>query len=346
MNNRKRPTSKKLPTKKAENQIVPRRPSRQPQEMKLPKLISPGAHDVMLYAAALADPWNAPYTVGIPMGGVGLPTFKTTVYRTTMVDTMPATAPTARDGVSWRTGAHVAFCAVELFGDGRLRCRAGSAASEANIPFLYEETTVNPRIVAASIRVTQMGRREDNGMQTFVRRNCYDGEESSATFTQSGMAQANYIPKSNWDLDYKLNVAGHPTNFNAGMTVGIQTLVPSALKVEFIVILESNDDTPVPSVYDLGKYVMTVPSITQSSPTLVPNKLGQITEYASRGTVIPYHESHGDPMARTTPRFLDTVDNVAKTAGSWMDGAAAVGRTLGNVWNTITKAASFIPLIL
>jgi hypothetical protein len=309
-----------------------------------PRLVVPGEADAMLYAAALADPWNAPYSVGIPVGGVGLPTFKTTKYYRKMMSTNELLADYHHHGVDWGTGSNTLGCRISLSETGKLSFFGSpNAAIDNTLRFMQVD---HPRIVSASIRIKRHGRVDDAGIAYSCFRGGFEGEESHPDFTSADELQVNYIPKTNWDLEYKMNVEGHPTHFKSELGLVVRSMVPCQFSVEFIVIIASNDSSPPATNYTEGDFVMTIPSITRSAPSLIPSQMANIANVASRGAVVPSHESQANPLARRTNKFINTVNSVAKDAGHWLEGAGTLAKTVGSAWGAVSAAAPILSMIL
>lgn len=309
---------------------------------KTPSLVqAPGHADALTWSASLADPFNAPYNVGIPIGGAGFPTFKGTAMFRAAISTTPLVAAYAANNVSWASGNHVVELTVALSATGNLTFSwkpDPAGASTVLKTYQYD----HPRIVAAAIRVQRMGRADEAGIEYYQYRNCYDGPEAYPSFTTEDKLQMNYVPKSNWDLEYKLNVTNHPTNFSSSFALGLRTNTACSFSVDFIAIVETNDDTPPASVWNTADYHVVVPSITQPAPTLLPAKLNDLGTIAMKGTFVPPHDSQYDPSARSSPRFLTTISNAAKAAESWLTGATKTGEAIKGAWKAAEK---FAPLV-
>jgi hypothetical protein len=284
--------------------------------------------------------------VGIPIGGTGLPTFKTKKYYRAMFDTKPSTEYEFLDGVNWAPGSHLAYFDMEYPPGGNLTFSAGQDSLANDIQYGPTTNILHGRVVAGSIRITRHGRADDAGSSVIVRRKGYGELESDCWFSPKDNVQVNYIPRTNWDLEYKEQSTGNANNFATGLMVGMKANVPSTYMVEFCIIIESNDSTPPPERYNVGDYSTTKHAITTPAPTILPHGLNKMTQHASKGMVVPYHASHDNFGDTNTPGFIGTINKVANTAGSWLDGASAIGSALSGAWNTVSKVAPWLTMLL
>jgi len=311
-------------------------------------LAAPGTSDAILYAAALADPFGAPFAVGIPYGNAGLPTFKATkMFRATAT-----TVPIPLNGD--RTYRSVAMA----MGDNGIGICI-SFSNTGNLSFTYSinnnlTTTVlgtstqydHGRLVAASFRVTRMGRRDDAGLRCTETRQTYDGEEVETKFVMKDTYQMNYVPKTAWDLDYKKSMNGDPTNFNSEIYAHITPNVKSTFLIDVIAIVESNDDTPPVSKWDTGDYHIVTPSITEVAPTILPGALNRLTTHAAQGNFVTQAVSDADPAARANPNFAGTIAAATKSVDGWMSGAMDIGKALGGAWDMASKYLPMLGMLL
>jgi len=311
-------------------------------------LAAPGTSDAILYAAALADPFGAPYAVGIPYGNAGLPTFKATKMFRATVSTVPIPVGGAR------TFRSVAMAETD---NGLGISISYSAAGTLTFQYSVNNnlTTVvcgtatqydHGRIVAASMRVTRMGRRDDAGLRCTETRIGYDGEEVETKFSMKDTYQMNYIPKTSWDLDYKKSVAGDPTNFTSELYTHITPNVKSTFLVDFICIVETNDDTPPAANWNTGDYHIVTPSITEVAPTILPGALNRLTQHAAQGNFVTQAVADADPASRANPNFSTSIVAATKSVDGWMSGAMDIGKALGGAWDMASKYLPMLGMLL
>jgi hypothetical protein len=337
--------SKQQPPRKNQSNRVLTRPSSHGAPIPR-KMSAPGEMDALMYAAALSDPWNAPASVGIPIGGTGLPTFKTKKYFRAMFDTAPSLDYEFSDGVNWAPESNLAYFEIQYPPGGNLTLSGGRTSDVNDIQYGPPTSITHGRIVAASIRLTRHGRADDAGTSVIVNRRGYGEAESDCYFAQKDNIQVNYIPRTNWDLEYKEPSTGNANNFTTAIRVGVKANVPSTYMAEFCVIIESNDSTPPPDRYNVGDYATTTHAVTTPAPTILPHGLSKITQHAAKGTMVPYHASHDNFGETNTPGFIGTINKVANTAGSWLDSASAIGSALSGAWNTVSKVAPWLTMLL
>lgn len=162
-----------------------------------PTRLAPGDKEFLNYSSALFDPWNAPFDVGIPYGGSGLPTFKSTKMFCLVMSTSATTATSTTNGCVVPIGAHCCSAEICLYGDGN--CGFYAATGNAVTGVLQGNLLQmdHGRLVASSICCQRMGRHDDAGLTYGMTRQCYDGIESFPTFTREDDITMNYHPKSN-----------------------------------------------------------------------------------------------------------------------------------------------------
>lgn len=295
------------------------------------------------YALALSDPFTAALNTGIPMGQLGLPTFKTTKYTRMVIDSAVAVTTATVGGTVFAATTYPVDVVVSYTSAGVLRFQYSTGGVATTFQGYSDmvggnPTLVNGRVVAASIRIQRMGRRDDAGLKYGIRRTCNDGLENQPGFTSNDFFQVNYHPKNNWDVEYKIPASGHPTNFetNFGLTFAGMVNSATAYEIECIAIVESNQDTPPANVYDHSQYTLTVNGITRNASTDVfPERLSSVSKAAGLNRYITPSLNHQDPHAKLPENTITTVSRDQVNAvglGSRMDSM---------FWDAINKTGEF-----
>ena len=294
------------------------------------------------YALALSDPFTAALNTGIPMGQLGLPTFKTTKYTRMVIDSAVAATNISVGGTVFAATTYPMDVLISYTAAGVLKFQysTGGVTTFAGYSDLVggNPTLVNGRIVAAAIRIQRMGRRDDAGLKYGIRRTCNDGSENQPGFTSNDFFQVNYHPKNNWDCEYKIASALHPTNFETsfGLTFASMVNTSTAYEIECIAIVESNFDTPPANVYDQSVYTLTVSGITRNASTDVfPERLSSVSKAAGLNRYITPSLNHQDPHSKQSENTITTVSRDQVNAvglGSRMDSM---------FWDAINKTGEF-----
>lgn len=305
-------------------------------------LAPPGAEAVLHYAAALANPFDAPSDVGIPTGGAGLPTFKVTRFQRAVVSSTAAAAAGTYNGQAYALGDHLLNVGIISAADGNVSFVQRAAPSLANTTLATFQCD-HSRIVCAAIRIERMGRNDDRGLAFNQIRTTYDGTEAYGDFTPSDVVQLNYTPKSNWDLEFSIPVTGHPTNFSSMIELVAVANVASKFRIDFSITLETNDDTPPAQQWTVGDYMLVSTSITPQAPDLVTANLANVVNVAGLGRFVKPNASQADPVKRDPPQFMRTIKSVAEDANAWMQGAAGAAASIRGAYET-TKVLR--PLLL
>jgi len=307
--------------------------------------VNAGATEFLAYAAALADPFNAMPGQGIPMGSIGFPTFKTTRVLRYSQDSVPLTVALSPSNLgAWAVGTHHSIFEIYLSSAGACSFEASNAFSNGTTATLRSTgVTDAPRLVAAAIRIRRMGRADDRGLKYVMTRTCYDGTEAFADFTSGDEIQMNYVPKSNWDLEYKLSVAAHPTNFTTSIKLFVAATVPSTFMVDYVAIVESNDDTPPANDWTVGDYQNTVSTRTRDS-ALLPEHLGTASNYAASGAIVRRDDANFDPSKKDRVGFFKGIENAARGVEKFIGNATGAALGIKNAYSAYESAALVLAL--
>ena len=292
-------------------------------------------HSTYNYAKALSDPFNAPLNTGIPMGQVGMGTFKTTKHNRIVFDTTAMGASQSVGGTTFGVTQHAAICSIQYSAAGSLQFyygTGGAASLVANQQLGTPPSIPNGRLVCASIRITRIGRRDDAGIRYGMVRRSHDGLEVYPGFVSSDFFQMNYFPKTGWDVEYKIDQGLHPTQYTSEISIAFAGMLATAstFQVDYRAIVESNWDTPPANIYNTSDWQVTHNGMTRNADTnMLPEQLNSIASAAALGRFVPIQPGDQDFQHRTTdeipfrvtrPRLLNVgIGGAPPTSNTYVD---------------------------
>ena len=286
------------------------------RSMSQPALSATGLalHSTYEYARALSDPYNAPLNTGVPMHQLGLPSFKTTRHFRAVLDTAAMTESVTHGGTTYGLNSQALKLSIFVSAAGTVTMTAAAGANfvTSSLAQVAQFTVPNCRIVCAAIRVTRIGRRDDAGLRYGMVRSGHDGYENYPGFVSSDFFQMNYIPKNNFDLEYRTGAT--PLNYPQGIDLSIAGMLSTVqtFQVDYRLVIESNFDTPPPNIYTFSDWLLTVQGLTRNADTnMLPEQLASISRAAAQGRFVPVNTDDQDPVMKQTDSLAVTPSRVA-----------------------------------
>ena len=271
-------------------------------------------HSTYEYARALSDPFNAPLNTGVPMHQLGLPSFKTTRHFRAVLDTAAMTSVINHGGTSYGLNSQALKLSIYASAAGTIvfSAAAGGDFSTTALNQIVPFSVPNCRIVCAAIRITRIGRRDDAGLRYGMIRSGHDGSENYPGFVSSDFFQMNYIPKNNFDLEFRTGAT--PLNYPQGIEISIAGMLSTVqtFQVDYRIVVESNFDTPPTNIYTFSDWLLTVQGLTRNADTnMLPEQLASISRAAAQGRFVPVNTDDQDPVMKSTDSLAITPSRIA-----------------------------------
>jgi hypothetical protein len=322
------------------------RPTRNVQRIERPRLtLTPETLAVASYAAALSDPWDAGH-VGIPWGAP-LPTFKHVVfYEVNGFSHVNGTSTSVTSHANLGSFAHPPG---EHFIDASVILSAGAvqfsrSTDDGGRDILRSVVISSGRLVAAAVRIVYEGRADDKG-GSFTEKVIQRGRaDTAARHPFSTTMEADYHPGSVFDLEF---ADSGTANYNTiqGTVISVRPIVRMPYFLQFVAIVESNDDSPPPISYTRGDYVTLEHSLTPSASQQVESGLHKITTVSRRSPPTKVKEHHSDPENFRGPTWLNTITKTAQQMAGFIDGGAEAVSSISQVMNSLTAVAGLIKFV-
>jgi hypothetical protein len=272
----------------------------------------PGLAAVELWRRQLANPWNT-RGVGIPWGAP-MPTTKTVLFFQKQIT---ATAATAAVTAPFNGGLTLAITGDATLGawvsyqNGGVDffSKTGSATSVAEKSYTG---LASARVVAGGVRMVYRGIADQLGGSTYGFLDNQHGDPDYIYPTFSKVVSHRYYPQNNFDLEFR--DAG-TTNTDNVSTFGVGVIPAGTSRtflIQWVLILENNDVSPIAEVHVHGDFVK-----HHREPT--PQASGHMSDHLNAHVVAARNAPH--PPHSETHALHDKFD-VTPVSGSNAGGLA------------------------